>query len=58
VLEQLLERLDDLEAEALLGIDADLLEDVVLGLEALLGLDDVGGDGPLDEEAGLALEDL
>ena len=39
-------------------VDADLLEDVVLGLEALLGLDDVGRDRPLDEEAGLALEDL
>ncbi len=56
--EELLERLEDLEAEALLGIDADLLEDVVLGLVTLLGLDDVGGDGALDEEAGLALEDL
>jgi hypothetical protein len=49
-LEERLERLEGPETVAFLRVDPDLFEDVVLGLNALFGLDDVGGYRPLEQE--------
>ena len=55
VLAQLDQRLEDPVAEGLLRVDAQLLEDVVLPLDAGDGLVHVGEDGPLQQVLRAAL---
>lgn len=47
MLEQVFERLDDFKAKAFLRVYSNLLQNVVLGFEASLGLDNISGNGSL-----------